>query len=182
MITDRFGIADNGINIYSNGKKIQHLDVKTDALLGSEHRELYFNPVDFDFDNHSDLFIPEAIGTLNSTGKYFRFNATSGLFEEWKALNDLQYSITADPEKKELEQFIRISANEHESKTYVWKEGSLVLKSGVKQYKDSDGEMYIDYTETIDGVEKKVKREHLLLDANGNAIGSEELPVGEMEW
>lgn len=182
MMTDRFGIAENGINIYSNGKKIQHLDVNTEAILANEHRELFFTVKDFDFDNHDDLFIPEAIGTLNNSGKYFRFNPTTGLFDEWKELNDIQYTLTPDAEKKELNLHARYSAAEYEAKTFEWKDKTLVLKTGTKQYKGTDGELYIDHYEFIDGAEKVVKREHLILDANNNMIGSEELPLTDAEW
>lgn len=182
MMTERFGISEKGVNVYSNGKKIQHLDVKTDALMASEHRETLFQIVDFDFDNHVDLFIPEAVGTLNTTGKYFRFNSSTGLFEDWTELNNIQYSITPDAEKKELALYVRNSAIDHETKVYEWKDGALSLKTRSTIYKADDGQIYDESYEYEDGVEKMTKRTHIIVDENGTTIGQEEIPVSDTEW
>lgn len=181
MMTERFGISEKGVNIYSNGKKIQHLDVNTEALMASEHRETLFQIVDFDFDNHVDLFVPEAVGTLNTTGKYFRFNSSTGLFEDWTELNNIQYSITTDPEKKELTLYLRNNAIDHETKVYEWKDHALSLKTRSIIYKSDDGQIYDESYEYTDGVEKMTKRVHIIVDENGTTIGQEEIPVSDTE-
>lgn len=182
-------MKNNGIEILKNGNVIQFIEQDMEHILNyyQDHtvdQNMKISIRDYDFDGYDDLFIPEHIGTLNTSGKYWHFDPQSGLFEKWDEMKDILFSVTPDEMDKTLYSHEKISASEYEDKTYRWENGSVVLFKMKKQFRLSDSadgseNIYIDYYEFTNGVKKTVKREKLLFDQNGNYTGIKEIPV---EW
>lgn len=182
-------IKYDGVEILQNGRVIQFIQLDMENILNyyqnnTVDQNMKIAIRDYDFDGYDDIFIPENIGTLNTSGSYWHFDPQSGTFEKWEEMKDLHFSASPDEMDKTLYSHEKISASEYEDKTYRWENGSIVLFKMKKQFclndaADGSENIYIDYYEFTNGVKKTVKREKLLFDQNGNYTGVKEIPV---EW
>ena len=182
-------MTSNGIEIMKNGDLIQFIEQDMEQILdyyqnNEADQNMKLAIRDYDFDGYDDLFIPEYIGTLNTSGNYWHYDPQSGLFTEWDEMKDVRFSVTPDEMDQTLYSHEKLSASEYEDKTYRWENGSIVLIKMKKQFcindsADGSENIYIDHYEFINGEKKTVKREKLIFDENGNCTGITEVPI---EW
>lgn len=170
------------ILVRRDGSTFQQMDINTDDILPLLENMLITQDDiiirdDFDFDGSDDLFIIETMGTLNNSGKYFRYNPDKGMYEAWEALNVLGYQAeilkdTSDPSETMNMLRVRIKQDniEYEEKTFEWNDNKqLVLRNYMHQYKAEDDQIYTDYID-YDEFGNETSRE--TRDSNGNTVSS----------
>lgn len=177
----------DGVEITVNGEVVQFITQDMTDILSAYGNttvdpSMLISICDFDFDGHDDLFIPEVIGTLNTTGSYWHFNTENGNFEEWDVLKQLEFFATADKDEQIIQVHAKDNAEEHEDRYYRWDNGGLVLFKMTKQFRlkenpELSGNLYIDHYEFVEGKKKTVKREQYVYDENGTLLGLSEIPI-----
>lgn len=180
-----FTLLDTGLEVSENGQKLQTIAVDTEEMQryledNNADNLAEMSVYDFDSDGNNDLFIPQQIGVLNTFGVYYHYDPSTGEFEKWDAMKEIDTFAVVDPENNTFVTNIRYTAAEHETRTYGWDEnGAPVLLTMEKQYKGSDDpwDIYVDYTDYTSGSEVLVKRERLLFDDEHNVMGSEEVEI-----
>lgn len=176
-------ITDSGVEIVRNEQVIQKISADTNALKANKSQGMPCAIVfrDYDFDGYADVFIPESIGTMNSTGRYFRYNAEKKIFERWDDMNSVSFLAQTDTANNTVVVDTRSSAVDHETKTYVWKDGVLTLIDRKIMYQGGDGAIYNDAFEYNDGVETLYKRQRDVYDENNVLVSSEEVNIEPIE-
>lgn len=140
---------------------------------------------DFDFDGNPDLFIPQEITDINTSGVFRRYETETGTFEKWEEISDITGYAETDEENGTIIFTTTKNEYEYDTKIYSWnEEGQLVPVSRKIQFRinDSESEMwnvYVDYCEYPDGNETIVKRERLIFNDVYEIVGSQEI---EIEW
>ena len=163
-------IESGGVEIYSDGKFYQSLDVTiNDTFLDLESKGLLMFR-DYDFDGYNDISVTKALAT-NMVCSYFRYNPDTEYFESWSELDNLYFYITIN-DNKTLSVHAKSSAVDADDTVYKWSGDVLVPVSKEKRYcKGKD--IFVDYFEYDDlGNEILTKREKYILDENGDMIGT----------
>ncbi len=181
-------LDSDGIKLVNDGKRERLYTINGDfqALLNDACKSIssdkppvqYITINDFDFDGYQDLFIPEMLGTPNIPGTYYHFNSEKFRYDQWDEMNSLGVLVKADSDEKTISCSISSSAVNHENTVYKWHAGSLVPISREVQYADAHNDVYIDYYE-YDENSKEIltRREIVILDADNNWLGTEEIIV-----
>lgn len=173
------GVTDKGVDVRRSGTLVQKLSVNTDAITsymnsGKKRMDELIFKTDFNFDGYTDLFITENVDEFNATGKYFRYNPSTGFYEDWDTLNEMGYSATANGEAGTVTIRVNEDEDQFEEKTYQWDEkGKLSLTQRVRQYKGEDDVIYTDYYSVVYVTETLFKREKT---ENGETV---DVPLSE---
>lgn len=85
--------------------------------------EFYLGTDDYDFDGHTDLYIPDTL-TGNCTGTYYRFDPESGKFVHWDAMNAIGHEMYVNAEERTLNAYVG-NEGERVLHSYRWKNGVL---------------------------------------------------------
>lgn len=166
--------SEDGVAVTRDGKLIQLIEVDSDTLRYLDSKATL---MDYDFDDHDDLFIPIVSGTLNITGVYYHYDTKTQSFVEWDEMNEVNEYYTENVDDGIINVYIRISASENESRAYEWVGDELVLRHLRTQYRGDDRELYCDYIDYSNGDANLYKREHYIINEDGELISVEEVPV-----
>lgn len=176
-----FTVTESGVEITKNSVTIQTIEgnfleeLSSYNDIGKTPEEFIVNE-DYDFDGYDDLFIPTLIGRPNTPGNYYRYNAETGLFEEWDELNKIKLLASTDPEAHTITLHESGSAVDHELTVYKWDNSTLKPISREIQY--CSDQVYIDTFEYDEnGNQTLVKRERVIFDDDSNWLGTEEIEI-----
>lgn len=176
-------IQDNGIEIISNGKVVQLIEMDIKSIL-DEYQDKIANPStlitlkDYDFDGHDDLYIKQGgFATLNPYGVYMHYNPETQKFETWEQMSNIKTIIWVDEENQKLNTSVSGSAVDHESWTYIWNEDKQLQLVGNSLQYAVEEDVFIDYFEYPDGEKTLVRREQLILDDEQNIIDTIQIPL-----
>lgn len=158
-----YEIFDNYISVLRDGKEIQTLSADTIAaktliIQGEYTQEELIIRTDFDFDGYADLFFTESVGPLYTVGRYFRYDASTGMYNEWQPLNNIGYLATVNTNGT-LSVHMRDGAADYEDRTYSWYGQALMLVHMDKQYTTASGEIYLDHYDYSSGMGTLYSRE-----------------------
>ena len=167
-----FEVTASGVNVLRSGTVVQVLSADTTAANslisgGAYSQSQLLIEEDFDFDGYTDLFITENAGTSNKSGKYFRYDSSTGTYSDWQALNDVNWYVTANAAEWTLTAYISSSAAEYENRVYRWNGSVLALVSMEKQYQSEDGSIYLDHYDYSSGAANLYLREQYV---DGNFV------------
>lgn len=175
-----FTVTEKGVDVSRAGEILQTIEgefLEELSFYDDVAPEEFLTVRDYDFDGYEDLFIPTLIGRPNTPGIYYRYNAETGLFDEWEKLNEIGCLMNVNDDDT-LTNNIGSSAVDHESITYKWENDVLKPISRETQYIGNDGEVYIDSFDYDNiGNETLVKRERAILDEDHNWLGTEEVRI-----
>lgn len=166
-----FEISDSGVNVLRAGSSVQTLSADTTAASaliagGSYTQQQLIISTDFDFDGYTDLFIAESVGTMNTLGKYFRYDASTGLYTEWQSLNNIGYFVNVNFDST-LSVHIKDGAADYEDRSYCWSGSALLPVHMDKQYTTENGDIYLDHYDYSSGTGILYSREQYI---DGNYI------------
>lgn len=161
-----YEILDNYISVLRDRKEIQTLSVdtitaKTLIIKGECTQEELIISTDFDFDGYADLFFTESVGPLYTVGRYFRYDASTGLYNEWQSLNNIGYFVNVNTDGT-LSVHIKDGAADYEDRTYSWYGLALMLVHMDKQYTTENGDIYLDHYDYSSGTGTLYSREQLI--------------------
>jgi len=161
-----YEIFDNYISVLRDGKEIQTLSVDTIAaktliIKGECTQEELIISTDFDFDGYADLFFTESAGPLYTVGRYFRYDVSTGLYNEWQSLNNISYLATVKSDNT-LNVHIKENETTYEDRTYSWYGQALMLVHMDKQYTTEGGEIYLDHYDYSSGTGILYSREQYI--------------------
>lgn len=174
-----FEVAEEGVWVYCDRERTQLLDADTAELLSHDNPVDFLTHDDFDFDQYHDLFVPELLGRPNIPGKYFHFDAKTGLFVPWEELNEIGYISHPNDADRTLSFTLSGSAVDYKATVYKWQDETPVMVNCKRQYAKGD-EIYIDSYTYENGDEELYQRERVLLSENGTWLGTEEVDIGDI--
>ncbi|HEZ7985526.1 MAG TPA: hypothetical protein RWO09_01165 [Ruminococcus sp.] len=163
-----------GVEVYSDGKFYQSLDVKIDdVILHRQSKNLMF--MDYNFDGYNDIAVDTGFAT-NRVCSYFRYNPDTEYFEKWEELDNLHFYIHVN-EDKTLYVHSKSGAVDTDDTVYKWLGDVLTPVSREKRY--SKGKDIIkDYFEyDSKGNEILAKREKYIFDENGKITDTVNVPL-----
>lgn len=163
-----------GVEVYSDGKFYQSLDVKIDdVILHRQSKNLMF--MDYNFDGYNDIAVDTGFAT-NRVCSYFRYNPDTEYFEKWEELDNLHFYIHVN-EEKNLYVHSKSGAVDTDDTVYKWLGDVLTPVSREKRY--SKGKDIIkDYFEyDSKGNEILAKREKYIFDENGKITDTVNVPL-----
>ncbi|MDE7226339.1 MAG: hypothetical protein K2N49_05715, partial [Ruminococcus sp.] len=183
-------VVENGVEIIRENIVIQTIEIDTSAMLnayaeGKTEPQTRIIINDFDFDGNPDIFIPQEITEINTSGVFRRYKPETGTFEEWEEISDITGYAETDEENHTLIFTVTKNDYEYDTKIYGWNEdGKLVPISRKKQFRINDSEselwnVYVDYYEYPDGEETIIRREILIFNDVYEVVGSQEIGI---EW
>lgn len=166
-----FEVRKNGVIVCYDKIGVQFLEADCSWMEDISPYEYRFHTQDysdFDFDDYNDLFVNEKIGTPDTptTGKYFRFNPDTGLFEIWEELNKIAFQVFPNYEKETLSTIIWEN-HVCETKRYQWQNEKLVMMEREYQYlveseNPEDKTYYKNCFSYVNGYEELYQREKLV--------------------
>lgn len=176
---EKFVVIEEGISFKTDDGRVQRLTANTSAILSAGGDPVsYIIERDLDLDSHPDLFVPESVGTPNVSGKYFRFNSDTGMYESWHQLNSIGKLMTVNSDGT-LTAHTQSSVTDCEDYVYAWGEGGVIYeKQHIKQYM-SGYDIFIDTYSCEGGMETLVSHEKAITDEGGNIIGREPVTPDE---
>ncbi|MBO4878141.1 MAG: hypothetical protein J5501_09070 [Ruminococcus sp.] len=173
-----YEVQPDGVAVYYSGNKVQILEADCEWCNVVDSPEFYLTLNDYDMDGYADLFIPSAIGTPNSVGRYYCLNTSTGRFDSCDELDEkLGGALASVGDDGLLTVHSKGSASAYEDRQYRWFSGELALVQRKVQYLGSDGELYVDIYSVMGTDEELIGREHVLLDDNNEWIGTEDVPL-----
>ena len=170
---EKFVVIDEGISFKTEDGRVQRLTANTSAILSAGGDPVsYIIERDLDSDSHPDLFVPENVGTANVTGKYFRFNSDTGMYESWHQLNTIGKLMTVNSDGT-LNAHIQSDPFNCDDYVYAWGEGGVIYEKQHKKLYMSGADAFYDVYSVEGGTETLVSHEKAILDSAGNFIGTE---------
>ena len=170
---EKFVVIDEGISFKTEDGRVQRLTANTSAILSAGGDPVsYIIERDLDSDSHPDLFVPENVGTANVTGKYFRFNSDTGMYESWHQLNSIGKLMTVNSDGT-LNAHIQSDPFNCDDYVYAWGEGGVIYEKQHKKLYMSGADAFYDVYSVEGGTETLVSHEKAILDSAGNFIGTE---------
>lgn|GEM_PF-5922863 len=174
---EKFVVIDEGISFKTEDGRVQRLTANTSAILSAGGDPVsYIIERDLDSDSHPDLFVPENVGAANVTGKYFRFNSDTGMYESWHQLNSIGKLMTVNTDGT-LNAHIQSDPFNCDDYVYSWGEGGVIYEKQHKKLYMSGADAFYDVYSVEGGTETLVSHEKAILDSDGNLIGTEPVPT-----
>lgn len=185
-----FEVRKNGVIVCYDKMGVQFLKADCSWIedISSYKYRFYIQDwSNFDTDSYCDLFVVEEYCTPDTptTGKYFRFNPDTGLFEPWDELNAIGFHMHSSLDSHTLERRLSTCIWENdaqETKIYQWQGEKLVMIERrcmypVESENPEDKTYYSNFFSYEKGYEELYKREKLVYVNHAEWPRVTEIPI-----
>ncbi len=170
-----FKVTEAGIDIFNNGELVQTVagNYLEEFSQYGDSPESHIIYEDFNFDGINDIFIPDILGTVNISGKYFQYDSDTEMFVPWDQLNNkVGQLVNIIPDSEYLSVHIRLNVVEYEDWLYKWDNDILKPLSLAKQFIFIENIYMNTYQYDENGEKIFIVTDKMDYDENGNLISS----------